>query len=397
MPRAPLAPGTHGDFSFTELDDGRVLVIVRYCRFDGKKKRAKTVAASKAAGKRALNERLPRLMKQTDRVTAAVDEESLTVSELAELYFENERVTERIMPQTVNENERLYRSVLAPRMAALRVADVTPLIITRHYQAMHKQYPSQARNAKAVLSGMFGWAQQMGWLPENPVSRVKSAPRRKKPIVVLEADARDALRRAVHAYHSRPDRMGPVPSNLLPDVIEVTLATGGRIGEVLGLRWVDVDMLSEAASVRFRGAIKEGNRIKKHWSPYLKTAWSERSIPLNETATGIIMRRFAEQDGPCEYVFHTATGAPNGPQDVHRALRAVRAWAKLDDTWIPHTLRKTSATEVARMLGVEAAALFLGHKGTRTALETYIEPIRQAPDVREVTAKLNAPTQPAAR
>jgi integrase len=89
-------------------------------------------------------------------------------------------------------------------------------------------------------------------------------------------------------------------------------------------------------------------------------------------------------------------GAPNGTQDVHRALRSVRAWAGIDEELVPHALRKSAITAVSDALGLEAAAQFAGHKRSRVTEQYYAKRAIDAPDTSEVLGKLQGgPKEPA--
>lgn len=85
---------------------------------------------------------------------------------------------------------------------------------------------------------MFGLAVRRGALTTNPVrdtSRIR-APRRE--VVVLDAAQLDAVRAAIRKWQQpTPGKSGPRPTGDLADIVDLMLATGARIGEVLALRW----------------------------------------------------------------------------------------------------------------------------------------------------------------
>ncbi|WP_157009135.1 tyrosine-type recombinase/integrase [Agromyces laixinhei] len=101
----------------------------------------------------------------------------------------------------------------------------------------------------------------------------------------------------------------------------------------------------------------------------------------------MLRRRKLSSNGN-DFVFHTRTGAPNGTQDIHRALRRVREWADLDEELVPHALRKSAVTAVADALGIEGAAQFAGHKRSRVTEQYYAKRAVQAPDTFQVLGAL---------
>ena len=173
----------------------------------------------------------------------------------------------------------------------------------------------------------------------------------------------------------------PKPSNLLIDVIETILGTSCRIGEAVGLRWQDLDLLSEPPTVEIVGKVVEGDGQRKHWEEGPKTVSGHRRVPIPDHLVAIFLeRRVHSGDNP--FVFHTRSGEPNGPQDVHRALRAVRDWAKIDDSIVPHSFRKSVATAIDQFAGLDAAATTLGHRRSRVTEDTYVKRAIDAPDMR---------------
>jgi integrase len=95
-----------------------------------------------------------------------------------------------------------------------------------------------------------------------------------------------------------------------------------------------------------------------------------------------------------DFVFHSASGRPKGPQDVHRALRLVREWAQLPASYAPHALRRSVGTQVADALGLEAAAMLLGHQRSRVTEQYYAKRQRHAPDTTGVLSDLHARVSP---
>ena len=106
-----------------------------------------------------------------------------------------------------------------------------------------------------------------------------------------------------------------------------------------------------------------------------------------------MLRRRRLASGGNEFVFHTRTGAPNGTQDVHRALRRVREWAGLEQELVPHALRKSAVTAVADALGIEGAAQFAGHKRSRVTEQYYAKRAVLAPDTSTVLGALQQARQ----
>jgi len=249
-----------------------------------------------------------------------------------------------------------------------------------------------ARNTKSVLNQLFSLSLSLSvrreYIERNPVREIAAMLRPRPEIFAPKGDDLRLLLKAIDEYENRPGRLGPAPSPLLRDVVELLIGTGCRIGEALGLRWVDVDLLSKVPAITINGAVKEGKGQPKRWEPTPKTESSRRKLMIDEGVAGLLLRRLAADSEGQTFVFHTSSGEPNGPQDVHRALRNVRKKIGLPADFVPHALRRAAATAIADGLGIEAAAGALGHLRSRVTEKHYAKRDLTAPDTREVLAKL---------
>ena len=129
------------------------------------------------------------------------------------------------------------------------------------------------------------------------------------------------------------ERPGPKSSDDLADIIELMLATGARIGEVLALRWRDVDF--NARTVEVNATIK----TETGQGTYRKPLGEARLLHLSEFATAVLnMRRRAGVRNPVDAVFSTRNGTWHQVNNVERRWRQVRREAGLE--WVtPHAFR----------------------------------------------------------
>jgi site-specific recombinase XerD len=159
---------------------------------------------------------------------------------------------------------------------------------------------------------------------------------------------------------------------------------GLRLGEVLGLRWHDVDEYD--GEVRIRQQVQ---RMSGQLRLYpLKTAASRRDLPLLPVVQSMLAFRRelpaadrrelgrAWQDNGL--IFTTKTGRPVDPRNLLRSFRRICAQNSLRLIKVHH-LRHTTAT-LLKNLGVPArdAQLILGHSRLAVTLEIYSHEDRQA-------------------
>lgn len=124
---------------------------------------------------------------------------------------------------------RLYRDridkQIVPAMGALRLREVTVARVDRLLRAVREHHGGAVgRATRAVLSGMFGLAARHDAVPSNPVrdtAPIRSVTRARHALTLNEVrDLR--LRLAADEKANRWD---------LPDLVDVMLGSGIRIGE----------------------------------------------------------------------------------------------------------------------------------------------------------------------
>jgi integrase len=162
------------------------------------------------------------------------------------------------------------------------------------------------------------------------------------------------------------------------------LLYGLRRGEVLGLRWHDVDLDDDEIRIR-----QQVLRVKgRLWIGPVKTAAGRRDLPLLQLASDVLAARRDVQAvhrvelgrawPDNDLVFTTRTGRPIEPRNLVRSFRRICDVNNLRVISLHH-LRHTTAT-VLKNLGVPArdAQLILGHSRLAVTLEIYSHENKQA-------------------
>ncbi|MEU2869786.1 site-specific integrase [Streptomyces olivoreticuli] len=154
------------------------------------------------------------------------------------------------------------------------------------------------------------------------------------------------------------------------------LLYGLRRGEVLGLRWSDVDFEKREIYVR-----QQVQRVKGllYQAP-LKTRAGRRDLPLLGFAETLLVEQrqrrkggsaLGDRDGSGELVFRSVSGRPVEPRNFSRSFSRVCEQSGLRKIRL-HDLRHTTAT-LLKDLGVPArdAQLILGHADIATTQGIY--------------------------
>lgn len=143
------------------------------------------------------------------------------------------------------------------------------------------------------------------------------------------------------------------------------LATGLRRGELLGLKWDDIDLDQGVIHVR-RQVYRIDGEIRE---VPLKTKHSYRSISISKDAAELL--REMKKRKVSEYVFPSPTGGPISPDSVLHMLHRVLKRAGLPSMRF-HDLRHSFAT-LALQNGVDIKTVsgMLGHFSAGFTLDTY--------------------------
>jgi integrase len=77
----------------------------------------------------------------------------------------------------------------------------------------------------------------------------------------------------------------------MADIIDLMLATGARIGEILAVRWTDVDLDAARPSLTINETIKTEPGKGTYRKPTPKSDSSVRTVVLPDSAVAVLRRR----------------------------------------------------------------------------------------------------------
>lgn len=377
MHRPQLPIGTLGEISTTEFGKRRVRARARYRDLTGKTRQLEATSTSATAARRALERTF------SQRMAAAGDliTPSMRVAALAEVWVAEIAQSSR-SPQTVAQYRRIIETVIVPGVGGLTLWEATTGQLDRFLKGVAATTPGRAKTAKTVLAQMFGLAARHDAVRANPVPDTRLPERRAKAVRALSVDEVRALRRGLRAYLAEPTSSGPARAQDLAEVVDVALGTGARVGELLALRWADVDLGASPVTVTISGTVvrTEAGLIRQG---HAKTAAGFRTVSVPRFAADVLLRRSVEElPNTRDLVLPSSTGTLREVNNLERQWRDARKSEHLRGfewvTW--HTFRKTVATLVDRHSGTEDAAAVLGHSGTAVTSKHYVQRASVAPD-----------------
>jgi integrase len=297
---------------------------------------------------------------------------TLTVDQLLDEYIEGIEADGRLSPKTCFDYRHFSDYYVRPHLGKKRVRDITPEVIVAWQRKLTTGGAIQSerglkantvRLARAPLSGAFKLAMARGIVAVNPlVGTPRPQARRSIPKHWSPEQAREFL------ALMEGDRTWTLWAFLM--------GSGLRIGELVPLRWSNVDLAGHAVRVVDFVSTLDHEIVPSSG----KSRDAVRTIDLDEHLEEVLVlqkelqdaEREAEPDWePSDFVFTKSEGGPYHPQRVSRLLATFTKELGLPRL-TAHGLRHTSATlMLASGVAPKVAAERLGHADASLFMNVY--------------------------
>jgi integrase len=259
-------------------------------------------------------------------------------------YIEHDRERK---PSTVKGYRWIINAQILPALGAMQIEDLTSEHVERWLAAMGGKASSK-RKALVVLHGIFARAKKVHKLAVNPVSDVEKPPQsRSGDIEVFTPEEVWALVRAAEGEQDA--------------AIFLTAAfTGLRQGELIALRWRDVDFAGSALRVRasYAGGVLSTPKSGK-----------VRSVPLAPEVARALAR-LGEREllvGEDDLVFIGEAGSYLDGSALRRRYKDALRRAALRPLRF-HDLRHTFGTRMIAKADIRRVQEWMGHADIQTTM-----------------------------
>jgi integrase len=281
-----------------------------------------------------------------------------------------------LSPKTATRYAELAE-YLSPEVAALPVAEVTPLHLHREWKRLNESGGHQrktkeprplsaktVRHVAGVVSSAYGWAILFGLAPNNPVTH-SNPPQRAKHAGIALSPTQQQL---VIGSAGGPWCLGVF--------LEVCAGLGARRGEVLALRWSDID--GEYAIIRRSLCQADGALYFKG----TKTGRERRIEIPARTIQALEAHRGHQAEYRAQFgasyrtdldlIFAAPDGETLKPDSVSSSVSLLCRRLKLPKGASLHTLRHSHGSQlIADGVPIPEVSARLGHANPNVTMSIY--------------------------
>ena len=295
------------------------------------------------------------------------DAGSLTVGEYLARWLSHS-VRDTVSQKTYERYESIVRVHLSPALGRIRLKALTP----DHVRGLYREKldsglaPRSVLHIHRTLSKALKQATDDGLIPRNVTEAVKPPQSRREEMQPL---SRDQVRTFLDTV--KGDRM---------EALYVLAVTAGlRQGELLALKWEDVDLEGANPTLEVRRNLSETRGRRTFVSPksgrgrHLRLSW--RAVSALRVHHKRQLEERVRKAGLWEdhgLIFPSEVGTPMSGRNLYRAFKIRVKRASLPQTLRFHDLRHTCATLLLRQ-GVNPKFVqeLLGHADISLTLNTY--------------------------
>lgn len=382
----------HGEGTIYKRADGRWSAqITVHDPATGRSKRLTLYGRTRAE----VNEKLTKMLYER-HIGAFVEPNKVTLGEWLDIWL-NHYKRMKLRKTTFGSYETMVNTYIKPAIGSIPLKQIQPntlqsfyayLLESRRKKGAGGLSPRMVHYAHALIHGALKQAVREGLIIRNPADAVELPKMKKRDIEPLTREEISAFLEAI-----KGDRLFAA--------FCLALKTGLRRGEILGLRWKDIDFKEKKLHVRqilVEARNPSGGKKVALVFQEPKTKKSQRTIPLTDDLIKLLKAHKAKQNEEKlifgknyqdhGLVFCGEDGRPIWPRNFLRRFTALQKKAGIKHRRI-HDLRHTFAT----LLLAEGEELknvqeLLGHEKISTTADIYTKVLEESK--RRAVSKLDA-------
>ncbi|MFA0815985.1 MAG: tyrosine-type recombinase/integrase [Anaerofustis sp.] len=269
-------------------------------------------------------------------------------------------------------------------ISQLQIGKINNLTLKAYYRALVKSGKSQSQieMLNKLLKRFFNYCLEENAIIKNPCAGIRVSSYFRDDVLSVDDDS-DLIDDTVPVFDESEVKKirAALEGNRLKALIYIALGTGARQGELLALRWKDIDMKDKTLRIT-----KTLSKVKIEESyEYIitkpKTKKSVRTVPIPDSVIPVLQDwkikqtlekiRSAELYEDNGLVFCTNTGRPVDRRNLLRAHGRILAHAGVEYKKF-HAYRHTYATELFNKgVSLKTVSSLLGHSSIKITADIY--------------------------
>ncbi len=311
-----------------------------------------------------------------------VDYKNIVLGELMHSWlFEVIRVSSKIKPSTFQRYEGIYRNYIkSSDIYGVKISALKAMHLQRYYNSLYDKGKTSnvIKNLNKLLKSFFNYAVAEDYILKNPCSS-------KRIVIPGQSEIHE---RKIEIFSDEEINTLKIvlKDHRLKFLILLALGTGLRQGELLGLKWVDIDIDNKQLKVERsikQVSIISSDETRKYktivQSPKTKNSIRTVPIPSNLIVDLKEHKKFQKQEklkcgnfyNDTDYVFTTETGKTMNARNVTKSYERLLKKAKIPYKKF-HSLRHTYATKLFEVnVPLKTVQMLLGHSDISITANIY--------------------------
>ena len=273
-----------------------------------------------------------------------------------------------LRPNTHRDYERFSQRYILPALGDTPLNKLTRLQVNRFYHDLtekEKLGVSSVRLVHRILHRALEVAVQVNLIPSNPAHGANVPKQEETEMMILNEPQIWVFLSAVRGHEHEA-------------LYDLAIKTGMREGELLGLKWSDLDLYHGTLTIQrqVRRIPQKGLELRP-----LKTKSSRRTVHLGENTLAILRMHKVNQDAlkaeqaskwhDNSLIFSTTIGTPMDQSNLVAEFKAILEVCELPEIRF-HDLRHTAASVMLKHLkDIMVVSRTLGHSRASTTLNIY--------------------------